>query len=301
MVSTSYYSWRKDVYSLENETWFQKENIAPVLLNVLRDDSLQASKSGLLPVKGIEEHPRTVKNVVYKSDSEAEDSVLDYSNDFAMNIVPHQNQSTPIHMNQNSKLQSFTPHTDDFSPPQSWEPPPRGFGPAPIMPPSLFSHIAPKPQKNIARSSIPCVWSYSSESTNGIAPHYTSNFFHQLREKKGIKQSRSHKKGRIIPTSHQSSLKYQSQSQKQTMKRNGKDADEELGRRHSLYDQFVLNKNQRLQELTQIRPTRRAQIKPQGRHDSTIQDQFIYIHHHLIYRSFARNSVGITWDGQCQS
>lgn len=258
-----YYSWRKNVHSLETETWFAEENMAPVIQNILRKESLQASKSGLFPVKAIEEHQRTIKNVMYQSDSGSEaESAHEYSNNITTNTesnVPYPQQSTPAHVS--------IPLSDNV-PPQSWEPPQHGFAADPIMPPpSLFSRIAPKPPKNIAQSSLPCVWSYNTECTAGIAPHYTSNFFHRLRERKEIKQAQSSKKGRIRNNglaSYQSSLKYQSQSQQQTMKRS-KDNDEELGRRHSHYDQFVLNKHQPLQKLSQTRPVRRAQSKLQGK------------------------------------
>lgn len=253
-----YYSWRKNVYSLENETWFAKEDIAPFIQDTLQSDSLHASRSGLFPVRGIEEHPRTVKNVAYESDSEGDMNVNVTIN--PRPNVPHPNQSTPNRANHNSNSQSFTPHSVDYLPPQSWEPPHHGLGTAPIVPPVFFSRLAPKPLKNIAQCSMPCVWSYGTECPSGISPHYTSNFFQGLRERVKLKPTR----GRIhnnIFTPHQSSLEYQSQSQQQTMKRN---EHEELGRRHSLYDQFVLHKDTRLQELTQTRPTRRAQIKLEG-------------------------------------
>lgn len=248
---------------MENETWFAEENMAPVTQNILRRESLKASKSGLFPVKGIEEHQRTVKNVIYQSDSGSEEgSAHDYSNDITTNTesnVPYPHQSTPVHVNQYSTV------TPDYVPPQSWESPQHGFAAAPIMPPSLFSRIAPKPPKNIAQSSLPCVWSYTTERAAGIAPHYTSNFFHRLRERKELKQAQSGKKGRLHGNAPASSLKYQSQSQQQTMMKRSKDTDDELGRRHSLYDQFVLNKHRPLQELSQKRPVRRAQTKLQGK------------------------------------
>lgn len=255
-------------------------------------DSLRASRSGLLPVRGIEEHPRSVKNVVYKSDEYTD------NNDVAISHrpnVPHPSQSTPNHANQNN---TFTPHTDDFLPRQSWEVSQQGFE----VPPPFFSRVAPKPLKNIAQSSMPCVWSYSIECPSGIAPHYTSNFFHGLRERKELKPRRTSRKGRIRNngfTSHQSSLKYQSQSQQQTMNRSNKNNDEVLGRRHSLYDQFVLHKDQRLQGLTQTRPIRRAQIKQEGI-ISILHDYTLGIVSYMC-RSSTDNSVSVSRDDHIQS
>lgn len=250
----SHCSWRKNVHSLENETWFAEKDIAPLIQSVLQKDSLQASKSGLFPVTGIEEQHRTVKNVMYQSDSESEEAPTHdymYGKNMARPILQHPRQSIPAHVNQFNTPQTASP--------LAWESPQHGLEAAPIMAPPLFSRVVPKPPQNIAQSTLPCVWSYNTECTVGITPHYTSNFFHRLKEKK---QARS-KKGRVhtgMLSSNQSSLKYQSQSQQQTMKRS-KDADEEMGRRHSLYDQFLLNGHQ---DLSQTRPARRAQTKLQG-------------------------------------
>lgn len=256
-----YDSWRKNVYSSEIETWFEKENIALVIRNELyemQSNSLKASRSGLLPVKGIEEHPRTVDNIVYKSDTDSdESSVHDY--------IPK--QSTPVHMNHHNMTHSPSPNVNNSLSP-SWNQPQEYLVKPSMMPQLSHPRVAPLPSKNIAQSSMPCVWSYSTQFTIGIAPHHSSNFFHQLRQKNQTKTWRD--EDQVLPHSNLrnhrfpfassgSDMKYQSRSQTQTIKRD----DTELGRRHSLYDQFVLNKDPRLQEQAKNKFVTRVS-KPQG-------------------------------------
>ena len=248
-----------------------EKDIAPLIQSVLQKDSLQASKSGLFPVTGIEEQRRTIKNVMYQSDSESDEAPAhDYMRSRnARPSLPHPRQSIPAQVNH------FKPSQTSSRLPM--EPPQHSLAAAPIMPPPLFSQIAPKPPQNIAQSSLPCVWSYNIECAVGIAPHYTSNFFHRLRERKQARSTKGKFHNGML-SSNQSSLKYQSQSQQQTMKRNNNgDADEEMYRRHSLYDQFLLNRHQ---DVSQTRPARRAQTKLQG--SSLCVFQFKYYSMHVF-------------------
>lgn len=245
--------------------WFEKENIAPVIRNEayeLQTESLQASRSGLLPVKAIDEHPRTVKNVVYQSEAESESSSAhDYSNSITIQTEPAMYQQITI--NPHSIMHSSLPYTDD-SPQHLFQE---------KSPPQLFPRVVPKPPKNMAQSSMPCVWSYSTQFTCGIAPHYTSNFFLRLRQRQQIKQtvtdhSTNHRHSRNRKNSkpfYPSKLKFQSHSQTQTMNKSKNVADEEIGRRHSLYDQFVLHRDPRLQEWTKKKPARRDFHVSKGR------------------------------------
>jgi hypothetical protein len=197
---------------------------------------------------------------MYNSDSESEVEVTqDYDKDDIVTINTHPQQSTPV---KHRMPRSSTPHTEEYVSPKSFEPLQHRFGAAPIMPSSL-SRVAPKLQKNIAQSSLPCVWSYSNECAPGIAPHYTSSFFLRLRERKELQSRRKRGLHYNALGSYQSSLKFQSQSEHPTIKRESKE--DEQGRRHSLYNQFVLNKHRPLQDTSQTRPSRRAQAKIQGK------------------------------------
>lgn len=67
--------WRKDIYSEEEESWFVLDDIAPIVRNEayqLQDESLHASKSGMLPTRILDERPRTVDNILYESENEAD-------------------------------------------------------------------------------------------------------------------------------------------------------------------------------------------------------------------------------------
>lgn len=233
------------MHSLENETWFEKSNIAPVdEAYKLPNDALQASKSGLLPVKGIEEHSRTIKNVLYQSDTESDGSLVhDYTNDMTSHREPAVHRPRqPIYTNENSMLQPSQTPTDNFS----------------LQHNDFPALLPPMPPKRIAQSSMPCVWSYGIECSNGIAPHHSSNFFHRLRQRRHILTDyNSIHSQRSAP--HPSNFTYQSQSQNQITKRHDNDH-----RRHSLYNQFMLRKDQRLQEHAATRPSRRAQLLQQG-------------------------------------
>ncbi len=258
------YSWRKDLYSSEIDSWFENVDIAPVIQNEAY--SLQAaSKSGLLPINGIEEHPRTVKNIVYQSESESEQSsIFDSNIDITVNTEPTPqrfNSSTPVHQNTTLSLSPYDRHPLS---PLPWN---HNFMRPRMMSDSVLPHVAPVPPKNIAQSSIPCVWSYSTQPSCGIAPHYSSNFFYRLRQRKqSTKKSGGNKIGtKAYLSQHHfppSRLFYHSlpQSHEQMVKRKESKM-EEFGRRHSLYDQFVLHRDPKLDRKI---PTRRAMNKLQS-------------------------------------
>lgn len=234
---------------MENETWFEMSNIAPVdeayKLNV-PSDTLQASKSGLLPVKGIEDHSRTINNVLYQSDTGSEGSLVhDYTGNMREPAMHVQHPRQPIYTNGNSMLQSSQTPTDNFPLPQKWNQ--RNDFPA---------MLPPMPARRIAQSSMPCVWSYGAiECSNGIAPHHSSNFFHRLRQRDNLNHSQH-------SAPHPSNYMYQSQSQNQIRKRHSND--QQQNRRHSLYNQFMLRKDTRLQDHAATKPSRRVQLVQQG-------------------------------------
>ena len=235
------------MHSLENETWFEKSNIAPVdeayKLNLPKDE-LHASKSGLLPVKGIEEHSRTINNVLYQSDTESEEYEHDYTDNMASHRDPaviQGNRYAPMYTNDSSMLQ---PPTDNFTQ--------NRHNDFPAMPP-------PMPPKRIAQSSMPCVWSYTSECFNGIAPHHSSNFFHRLRQREHVLTGYSSNHSQHSAP-HPSN--FTSQSQNQITKGHGKK--QQQSRRHSLYNQFMLRKDTRLQEPAAAKTSRRAQLTQQS-------------------------------------
>lgn len=255
---------------METETWFEKGNIALVTrneANKLLTESLRANKSGLLPVKGLEEHSRTVQNVVYESDGESEDSSANnYSDDITeIETEPLPHQSTPNNKNRRDSLPNNTIlHTDNHFPTHSWIRPQRH-----MIPPPLVSRVAPIPPKNIAQSSVPCIWSYDTRLTNGIAPHYTSQFFHGFQHRRKLSGPGSHnaflhskfhhRKVPAIP--YHSKPMFQSHSEAQTMNRSDDVAEEEMGRRHSIFDQFVLHTDPKLQGK---RPPRKAFNRSEG-------------------------------------
>ena len=238
------------MYSSEIESWFVNTDISPN-----EAYSLDASKSGLLPTKGIEEHPRTVENIVYKSESESDhSSVFESNKDDTIHTEPlphHLNSSTPVQQN------GMSPYDLQPLSPLSWNHPHDNFMRLRMMSDSLLPRVAPVPPKNIAHSSVPCVWSYTSQPGCGIAPHYTSNFFKRLRHRKQSKKrtGSSHNKA-LHPHPHSNHYHSQPQSQEQTMKRMESKLDEH---HHSLYNQFVLLRDPKLEI-----PTRRALKKIQG-------------------------------------
>lgn len=194
-VSIICFSWRQNIHAAENETWFERENIAPIIRNEVyrkRSESVQASQSGLLPVKVLEPQSRTVKNIIYESDEESnhEDKKLTSPQDYPF----HSHNITPV-----------LPET-----PPLWAP----FHVAPL---NFVPQLNSVPPKNMSHASIPCVWSYGFRSNEGIAPHSTSSFFHERR----AMQAAGHM------------TKYQSQSQNPTLGRREKKAKETRVRRHS--------------------------------------------------------------------
>ena len=246
------------MYSSEIESWFEKVDVAPVVQNEAY--SLEAaSKKGLLPVKGIEEHPRTVENVVYQSESESEQSsVFDSSMDITINTepTPHRVKSTPVHQN---TAHTLLPHNRQPLSPLYWNHPHDDLIRLRMMSDSMLPRVVPAPPKNIAQSSMPCVWSYSTQPNSGIAPHFSSNFFHRLRLRRhSNKKTGGSKHGADMypPRKKFPSLP---QPQEQLKESN---LEEEFGRRHSLYDQFVLHRDPRLDEKKI--PVRRASMKVQG-------------------------------------
>ena len=243
------------MFSSENEVWFERENIDPKNnsrneINDLQIEHLQASKSGLLPVKAIEQQYRTVQNVVYQSDSESEEDSLVhqqkiYTEKTAVNRIPvyADQNGQPHHPNHGDML---VPHTAGFfTPRQTWQPHEHNF----VTQPALLQHMPQKSLNSISQSVMPCAWSYAADRIGGIAPHYSSSFFHRLRLMKN--------KDLYSSSAQQQKYPSQSQSQQQTMKRSDKIPEEEFGRRHSMFDQFLLHKDHKLQKL----PHRRAQTQ----------------------------------------
>ena len=76
-------SWRRNVHAIENETWFEIADLAPVIHNEAylahNEDYLRASKSGLLENDMIEPHPRKVDNILYQSDDESDSPMQAFS------------------------------------------------------------------------------------------------------------------------------------------------------------------------------------------------------------------------------
>ncbi len=241
------YSWRKDIYSAENETWFEKSNIAPIIRSEAyhsNRDILQAGKSGILPAKIIDQQPRTVNNILYDSHSESEES--EFTNFFGTMrtepIISLQNTSTPKHVEAPPSLPEYY-GSNIYAP--SWRQNHGHFTNVPPFPPSITS----LPPKNFRQSSVPCLNSYRSQCVAGIAPHYSSNFFHGLQKinrsnesKRNERRKRSlqstDKRSKVAPF-HQLLKHYQSRDTMSSAKK---------GKIHSLYDQFVLQKDSRMKD-----------------------------------------------------
>lgn len=246
------------MHSPEIESWFEKKNITLSTKNETYKppkELLEASKSGLLPVKSIEGHSRTVQNVMYQSDAESDESSTHNSNGITIQSKPSSrpNQSTPVHEHQHS-IADY-PEDDSYAT-HSWSQPP-------MIPPPVISRLTILPPKNITQSSMPCVWSYSSQQTNGIAPHHTSLFFFKMRQMRQTKTSQNH--SHLDHQINKSKAKYQSRSRTHSLKKiNTSTAEEEFGRRHSVFNQFVLNKDPRMEDWTKRKPPRRSVHRLQG-------------------------------------
>lgn len=247
------------MYSSEMESWFEEVDVAPVDRNEIH--MLEAaSKIGLLPVKVLEEHPRTVENVVYQSESESEpSSVFDSNMDITVHTEPspHHAESTPTHHH------NPHPYHRHSLTPQPWNHSHNGFMRMRMASDTMVPRVVPAPPKNIAQSSMPCVLSYGSQPTNGIAPHYTSSFFHRLKLKKQSNRKKSgSSRDRVQHHRNGFSGPNLIHLEEQANKKNENNLEEELGQRHLLYDQFLLHRDPRLDER-QV-PVRRASRKLQG-------------------------------------
>ena len=206
--------WRQNALSEENETWFEVEDLAPVIHNeaylATNEDLLAAGKSGLLQNDMIEPRPRTIENLLYESDPESGDSE---ENDSPMPHKVYGYGSMAKHQ-QSRQLQQHIPQSPTYESIATRDGVDAPGHPLPELPPQLpFNHHHagmmhpmytpfglkwrdrhpssqsfpnPKPnlhpkglRRNLEQASVPCVWSYSRQA-NGIPPHRSSKFFQRL-------------------------------------------------------------------------------------------------------------------------
>ena len=156
--------------------WFELENISPIIRNeaYCEEDILQASINGMLPTRMLDEHPRTVENVLYQSGNESDEP--------HMADMKWDSHSTETESNVESSLLPTEPEDPLYQP--LWK---QSYGPV------FFPQIAVnKAINNISQTSIPCSWSYKNripKFSGGIAPHYASSFFRNFRIKKDMNKS----------------------------------------------------------------------------------------------------------------
>jgi len=247
--------WRKDIYSEEKESWFELENIAPIVRNEayqLQDESIQASKSGLLPTRILDERPRTVENVLYESDEENEEG-----------------GDNSFESSDNEENQDLNEEHQYAYPPNGFYPPPWGnpHGMSPMMAPPIFPPpipIASKVKNNLSQASVPCSWSYNPhKSSGGISHHHSSSFFMNLKARKLVgshhfdstlsRSVRSEDYGR--PRKIRLPSVSAKSEHRQPINRNSPkvspdekiDNNNKTGRRHSLFHQFLLRKDSRVE------------------------------------------------------
>ena len=201
--------------------------------------------SGMLPAEVIEQHHRTVKNAVYQSDSESYES--SFQEDDTMN-------SESVVHGLNHNIPSISPsvsHFDSDRLTSSWKPFYSGFRKDSIFP-SLHTQLRSMPPKNITQSSMPCVWSYGKQRTNGITPHHTSHFFYRLKQFARSNANHSKNGSRLKFNNSKSRAHFSSQSSFPSQLHESNDRPDvlhgEQGQHHSLFNQFLLQKDSRFQD-----------------------------------------------------
>lgn len=204
-------SWRKSGLSEENLTWFEFSHFAPVIQNEAykghNRDLLEAGKSGLLQNDAIEPRPRTMDNMLYESESDQDEDLL---NELAVSRSSpirsrgehskNTTQQEAVHSfeepTENGKRKSDSTHLP-LPPPSFPFPPPPMFMPMMYLPvnqnhymkmsPSFVSahsfQSLPHPRSlkkpGLSHTSTPCIMSYT-KPTNGIPPHPSSKFFQKI-------------------------------------------------------------------------------------------------------------------------
>ena len=242
-----------DIHSAEKESWFELENIAPIVRNEayqLQDESIRASKSGLLPTRILDERPRTVENVLYESDEQNEEDGNKYFD-----------SSDNEDQNLNEEHQHAYPE-NGFHPP-TWGSP---HGMQQMIAPHFFPPPAPivsKMKSNLSQASVPCSWSYPKKTPGGVSHHYSSSFFMNLKARKIVRSPylestlprsvRSEDYGRPRK-SRLPSVSVKSEHHQPINRNTPKVSPEEkidnnnkTGRRHTLFQQFLLRKDSRVE------------------------------------------------------
>ena len=287
-----YYRWRKDIYSKENETWFELDDIAPIVRNEayhLQDESIQASKSGMLPTRILDEQPRTVENVLYETDDELNHTAADNSKSYESS----DNESEDMNQGHLPTLPE-----EEFYPPMWENVHPQMMAP-PIFPPmSIVNKVA----NNISQASIPCSWSYNAaKPSEGISHHYASSFFMNLRARKVTTnhhfrsspsrsvKSEEHRHARFrLPSVSVKSDKHQplNRNSPKTSVIENTGSGKKTGRKHSLFNQFLLRRDSRMETQTSPKPKLGPSRKPRGKVAKEISKRLQYI----LYLTFFRRS-----------
>ncbi len=256
------FRWRTDIHSEEKESWFELDDIAPIVRNEayqLQDETIQASKSGLLPTRILDERPRTVDNILYETDEELNE------------VDNSKNYESSENDDDGNNPQLLPNHLEERTYPSAWGNP--HIMPQMMMPPPLFPQIPlmgmGKTKTNLSQTSAPCSWSYIRhvpKPSGGISHHYSSNFFMNLKAKKGFRYNGHHLEtstSRSVRSEEYTShtrVRFPSVSVKsehhQPVKKHAPhkvspkeqvNTDGKTGRRHSLFNQFLLRKDSRVE------------------------------------------------------
>lgn len=252
------------------------DDIAPIVRNEayhLHDESIHASKSGMLPTRILDEHPRTVENVLYETDDELDNGEGEYSR------KPESSESESEGEDVNHRDNLPTLPEEGFYPPM-WE----NFHPQmmaqPIFPPmSMLNKVT----NNLSQASIPCSWSYNrntAKSSEGVSHHYASSFFMNLRARKvpvnyqfQSSPSRSVKSEEYrhprfrLPSVSVKSDKHEplnrSSPKMSVVVKTGNE--EKTGRKHSLFNQFLLRRDSRMEMQNFMKGPQGLFQKPKGK------------------------------------
>lgn len=244
--------------------------MAPIIRNdaYMQADMLQASRSGMLPAKAIEQTPRTVENAVYESGTESYTDIQEDSMNIESAMQSPQEQY-PIHQgytNQPAPLNS----QDNVSFLQPWIHFQDRSEYNPSMIPQFLPQLPSKVCKNMTQSSIPCMWSYNHPATRGIAPHYASNFFIRVKQLDtspyGYSRGLGFSSLTVPPHPGVRSQIHTSKSKKNSSHE---------GRRHSLYDQFILHEDPKLEGGVRANARKK---EANSKLPSSLKGMYVFLH-----------------------